>query len=62
MESIGDALNCFDNGIKNIGVTFGLDISKALLGYLLSLDADRIVLSTNNDNNKEGLKFIFYFL
>lgn len=55
MESIGDALNCFDNGIKNIGVTFGLDISKALLGYLLSLDADRIVLSTNNDNNKEGL-------
>lgn len=50
VESIGDALNCYENKIRNIGVTFGLDVSKALLSYLISCDLDKITLSMNNDD------------
>tara|TARA_R110000822_G_C15338795_1_gene495948 strand:+ start:15233 stop:16243 length:1011 start_codon:yes stop_codon:yes gene_type:complete len=53
MESIGDALSCYENGIKNIGVTFGLNASPALRCHLMSLDLDSVIISSNNDTDKE---------
>jgi hypothetical protein len=56
IESIGDALSLWQAGIKNIIVTFGLDISTDLLNLLLKLDPSKIYISFNNDedNNKAG--------
>lgn len=53
VESIGDMLNLYDNGVKNVLVSFGLDISPALTCFLVSLCPDRIVLSFNNDHDKD---------
>lgn len=53
VESIGDALNCIENGITNVLVSFGLDISSKLLCSLISFDFDSVILSFNNDSNKE---------
>lgn len=52
VESIGDLLNLFEHGFRNVLVSFGLDISPKLLCHLTSLDIDRIILSFNNDSDK----------
>ncbi|MDA1237343.1 MAG: hypothetical protein O3A15_00160 [Proteobacteria bacterium] len=55
VESIGDMLSLFENGIKNVLVTFGLDISSELLINLIGLNLKKITLSFNNDfNNQEN--------
>lgn len=56
VESIGDMLALWDCGIKTVAVSFGLDISVALINLFLKLDLDRIYLSFNNDseNNDAG--------
>lgn len=53
VESIGDFLNLSQNGFQNTLVSFGLDISPKLLCHLISLDIDRIIISFNNDFNKQ---------
>jgi DNA primase len=53
VESIGDMLSLFENGIKNVLVTFGLDISSELLINLIGLNLKKITLSFNNDFNKQ---------
>ena len=53
VESIGDALSCIENGISNVLVSFGLDISSKLLCSLIHFDFKQVVLSFNNDSNKE---------
>ena len=52
VESIGDALNCIENGITNVLVSFGLDISSKLLCSLIQFNFEKVVLSFNNDSNK----------
>ena len=52
VESIGDMLALFNNNINNVLVTFGLDISNALVSLLMGLNLDRIIISFNNDNSK----------
>ena len=53
MESIGDMLSLFESGIKNVLVTFGLDVSSQLITQLMGLNLKRIVFSFNNDAEKE---------
>jgi len=52
VESIGDMLSLFQRGIKNVLVTFGLDISPKLMCFLIGLNPKTIVLSLNNDSDK----------
>lgn len=52
VESIGDSLALSQQGFYNHMVVFGLKLSSKQLSYLVSLDLDRITISTNNDSNK----------
>lgn len=56
IESIGDALALWDANIKNVIVTFGLEVSISILNLLLKLDPAKIYISFNNDaeKNKAG--------
>lgn len=51
LESIGDMLSLWDNGICNTLVTFGVDISPTIIQLLLRLDIERIVIGFNNDED-----------
>ena len=53
VESIGDLLQLHEQGIKNVLVTFGVSLSSKLLCFLVSLGCSRIVLSLNNDSDKD---------
>jgi DNA primase len=52
VESVGDMLNLWQNGIKNVLVTFGTSLSLPILNQLLKLDIKKIYISLNNDSNK----------
>tara|TARA_Y100001973_G_C5185024_1_gene327256 strand:+ start:828 stop:1877 length:1050 start_codon:yes stop_codon:yes gene_type:complete len=52
VESIGDAINLYENGVKNVLVSFGLDISNKLSCFLVSLSLSKITISFNNDSFK----------
>lgn len=56
VESIGDMLNLWQNNIKNVIVTFGLNISLPILNYMLRISPDKIIIAFNNDieKNKAG--------
>ena len=56
VESIGDLLSLWEAGVKNVIVTFGLDVSVDTLNALLRIDPDKIYVSLNNDasNNNAG--------
>ena len=54
VESIGDMLSLWENGIKNCIVTFGVTLSPDTLSLLTRLDPDRIFLSFNNDAQNNG--------
>lgn len=56
VESIGDMLALWDNGIKTSIVSFGLDIQPGLLNFLLKIDVKKIIIAFNNDsfNNMAG--------
>lgn len=51
VESIGDFLAIEENLKENCLVTFGLDISPALITTLIEINPKSIVLSFNNDSN-----------
>ena len=53
VESIGDMLNLFENKIYNVLVSFGTVLSTPLICFLASLGSPRIVLSLNNDYDKD---------
>ncbi len=42
-------LSLWDSGIKNVVVTFGLDVSVSIINFLLRYDIDKIHISFNND-------------
>lgn len=52
VESVGDMLNLWQNGIKNVLVTFGTSLSLPILNQMLKLDIKKIYISLNNDSNK----------
>lgn len=53
VESVGDMLALWDAGVRNVLVVFGVKLSNKLVSLLLSLDIDEIIISTNNDEEKE---------
>lgn len=53
VESIGDSLALYEEGYKNHLVTFGLEVSPAILSFLLAGDYRKIILASNNDSSKE---------
>jgi len=52
VESIGDALSLYKCGIDNVLVSFGLEISTAIINFLLKLDVNKIRICFNNDSDK----------
>jgi DNA primase len=55
LESAGDLMSFSQVGIDNTLCTFGLDLNKATIQYLISLNP-YIIISTNNDKNGRGLE------
>ena len=55
LESAGDLMSFSQVGIDNTLCTFGLDLNKATIQYLISLNP-HIIISTNNDKNERGLE------
>ena len=53
VESIGDSMALFDQGIKNSLVTFGLGINSQIISYLTGKEINRIIISNNNDLESE---------
>lgn len=54
VESIGDMLALWGNGIKNVMVVFGLNVSPAIINTLISLDPNKITIAFNNDLDHNG--------
>lgn len=54
VESIGDVLTLWENGIKNTLCLFGLYISSPVLGYLIKINPNDILISTNNEISGRG--------
>lgn len=53
VESIGDCLSLFNSGVKNVVVTFGLNVSPKLISRLNGLGLDKIFVSFNNDSDSD---------
>lgn len=51
VESIGDMLALFNAGIRNVIVTFGVDIGSKIIEFLIKADINNIYISFNNDKN-----------
>lgn len=54
IESVGDCVSMYQNGIKNTLVLFGTNISQNVINYLVSVNPINITISLNNDENKVG--------
>ena len=54
VESIGDMLALWKNGVKTSVVSFGLDIQPGLLNFLLKVDVKKIIIAFNNDSASEN--------
>lgn len=56
VESIGDMLALHNSGVKNVLVSFGLNVGKGIVKFLLKKDCKKIIISFNNDssNNSAG--------
>lgn len=55
VESIGDMMSLFENGIFNVLVTFGLGCSPAIISFLSQFSIEKIIIVPNNDiENKEN--------
>lgn len=52
VESIGDAISLYENGVSNVLVSFGLDISNKLACFLVSQSLSKVTISFNNDCSK----------
>ena len=53
VESIGDCMALYEAGFENVLMLAGLDISAKMISYLNTVDLNRIIVATNNDNSKQ---------
>lgn len=53
VESIGDAMALYDQGIKNVLVIFGLSVSASIISYLSGKTISKIIIAGNNDFNSD---------
>ena len=51
VESVGDAMALYEQGIKNVLVMFGLSVNGQIVNYLNSKSINQIFISTNNDRD-----------
>lgn len=51
VESPGDTLSLFEAGIRNIICIFGVEMSLAVLNYLIKINPSKIYISLNDDSN-----------
>ncbi len=67
VEGIPDVLSLFECGIENVLCLFGTECSLAILNFLLKIDAQKIIISLNNDEPGQAAaeklenKFLRYF-
>lgn len=54
VESIGDCISLFNAGVKNVLVSFGLNISPKFISKLHGLSLDKIFIAFNNDFSSES--------
>jgi len=54
VESIGDLLALMENGIKNVLVTFGLNLSNRILYFLIACNPKTVIIAFNNDGFENG--------
>lgn len=54
VESIGDSLALTQMGYANNMVTFGLTLSPKQLAFVATLNINKIIIATNNDNTKKS--------
>jgi len=54
VESVGDCLSLYQAGIKNVLVSFGLEISNSIINLMLKLDVNNIHICFNNDSEKNN--------
>jgi hypothetical protein len=56
VESPGDLLALREQGINNVICLFGVNMSQTVLGYLIGVNPDHIIISTNSDKllNEQG--------
>ena len=52
VESVGDLLALWEAGLRNSLCIFGTAISSKQLSYIVGLDPERIIIATNNDEDK----------
>lgn len=55
VESIGDFLALYESGLKQGLVLFGVNISQAMLSKLIEINPARIIIATNNDEDKKSV-------
>lgn len=53
VESIGDVLNLYQNGIYNVLCCFGTMASPSVCSYLSAFNIDKVIIAFNNDHGKE---------
>jgi len=53
VESIGDAMALYEQGVKNVLVIFGLSVSASIISYLSSKTINKIIIAGNNDFNSK---------
>lgn len=54
VESIGDCLSLYQAEIKNVLVSFGLEISNSIINLMLKVDVNNIHICFNNDSEKNN--------
>lgn len=54
VESIGDCLSLYNAGVKNVLVTFGLEVSNSIVNLLLRLDVKTIRICFNDDSESNS--------
>jgi DNA primase len=54
VESIGDCISLYEAGIKNVLVSFGLNISPKFISRLNALPINKVFISFNNDSTSES--------
>lgn len=55
VESPGCVLKLWDNDIKHTLCLFGIKVSNRIIKYLLSLDVNKVYISTNNEPDNKGI-------
>ncbi len=54
VESPACVLKMWDCGIRNVLCLFGTELQLGLLNFLLRIDPDRMIISTNNEESQTG--------